>query len=201
MLVRARSDGCGVTVTVAERWLLAALSSVSVWIATRVCPPGAAAVVFQLKESVERAPTARPVTVCVPSVTPAVWSVRTTSKPAVTFCPPTFWTVTPTATVVPWVTALGALTLLTATSVTGAGFTVIAIAMASLLELLSASICVAISVCPLTAAPAVFQGISTVVVAPAVRPATGREPTGTPPADPSVRTTLKLVPTSVPPTF
>ena len=73
--------------------------------------------------------------------------------------------------------------------------------MALLLELLSGSICVAIRVCPLRAAPAVFQRIVTVVVAPAARPGTDAEPTTAPPADPSVSTTLKLVLTSVCPTF
>src|SRR5438094_169330 len=36
MAVNARSTGCGFTVTVVERWLLALLSSAKVWVATSV---------------------------------------------------------------------------------------------------------------------------------------------------------------------
>src|SRR5205809_8124212 len=66
-----------------------------VCVATRVCPPSAALCAFQLHVPVALAPAASPVTVCVPIATPAVASVRTTSKLVLTFTPPTFWTVTP----------------------------------------------------------------------------------------------------------
>src|SRR3989442_990616 len=108
-----------ITVTATERWLLAALASVRLWVATRVCAPSAADVVFQLKESVERAPTESPATVCVPSVTPAVASVRTTLKLLLTFSPPTFWTVTPIVAVFPLVTPAGAVPPAPAATVAG----------------------------------------------------------------------------------
>ena len=157
--------------------------------------------VFQLNVRVVLPPTASPpVTVCVPIVTPAVASVRTRSKLAVTFFPPTFCTATTTATVLPCPTPTGALTPVTARSVDGTGFTSMPIAMLLFAELLSASFCVANRVCPVTADPAVFQGISTVVVAPMARPATVCVPS-VGPAHPSVRTTSKLALTSTSPTF
>src|SRR3989442_3818944 len=74
----------------------------------------------QLKVSVVWAPAERLLTDCGMNGAPsgASWSV--TSK-APTFWLPTFWTVTPTFTVAPWVTDAGAVTLVTATSVMGAG--------------------------------------------------------------------------------
>src|ERR1041384_4337473 len=51
------------------------------------------------------------------------------------------------------------------------GLTVIAIATASLLVLLSASFCVAIRMCPLVATPAVFHLMVRVALAPAASPA------------------------------
>ena len=78
--VKAISVGWGFTWITAESWLLPALASVRLCIATRVCPPSAAFVVFQLKERVERTPTASPLTVCVPRVRPAVVSRRVTTK-------------------------------------------------------------------------------------------------------------------------
>ena len=201
MPLTATSVVAAITVTAAERWLFAALASVSVWVATRVCPPSAADVAFQLNVRVAVAPTASPVTVCVPIATPAVASVKTTSKLVLTFSPPTFWTVTPIAAVVPWVTVAGAVTPVTATSVDGGGFTVIAIATLLFVELLSASFCVAIRMCPLVATPAVFQLTVRVALAPTASPAIVCVPTVTPPAVPSVSTTSKLVLTSCPPTF
>ena len=82
--------------------------------------------VFQLNVRVAVAPTASPATVCVPSVAPAVESVSTTSKLSLTFKPPAFCTVTPMDAVLPCVTAAGATTLLTATSVTGGASTMTA---------------------------------------------------------------------------
>src|SRR3989442_4747889 len=110
------------TVTVVDAWLLVALSSgvrlwlaVSVWLAIEVV-----LLVLQLKVSVVWAPAERLVTVCGANGAPsgASWSV--TSK-APTGWLPTFFTVTPTFTVAPCVKAAGAVTLVTATSVTGAG--------------------------------------------------------------------------------
>src|SRR3989442_14497540 len=74
----------------------------------------------QLKVSVVWAPAERLLTVCGVNGAPsgASWSV--TSK-APTFWLPTFFTVTPTLTVAPWVTDAGAGTLVTATSGMGAG--------------------------------------------------------------------------------
>src|SRR5258708_33762265 len=78
---------------------------------------------------------------------------------------------TATAAVFPWVTAAGAVTLLTATSVVGGAFTMIPMPALLLLEFASASCCVANRVCPLIAAPAVFHGMATVALAPAAGPA------------------------------
>ena len=146
------------------------------------------------------APTASPVTVCVPSVTPAVESVRTTSKLPLTFKPPTFWTVTPMEAVLPWVTALGATTLLTATSVTGGASTITLMPTVLFEGSLSASLTDANSVCPVTAAPAVFQSNVRVAIAPTASPAIVCVPR-IGPLNPSVNTTSKLVVTSCPPTF
>ena len=49
--------------TTTARWLLAALSSVRLWVATSVCPPNAADVVLQGKISVVTAPAASPAVV------------------------------------------------------------------------------------------------------------------------------------------
>ena len=146
------------------------------------------------------APTASPVTICVPRVTPAVESVRTTSKVPLTFKPPTFWTVTPMEAVLPCVTAVGATTLLTATSVTGGACTMTPIPTVLFAGSLSASFCVANRVCPVTAAPAVFQSNVRVALAPTARPAIVCVPRIGPP-NPSANTTSKLVVTSCPPTF
>src|SRR5213083_2575155 len=96
------------TVTVVDAWLLVALSSgVRLWLAVSVwLPIEVVLLVLQLKVSVVWAPAG------------ASWSV--TSK-APTGWLPTFFTVTPTFTVAPCVKAAGAVTLVTATSVTGAG--------------------------------------------------------------------------------
>src|SRR5256712_13435543 len=80
MPVTATSVVGAITVTATERWLLAALASVRLWVATRVCPPSAADVAFKLNVRVAGAPTASPVTVWGPIVTPAVASVRTDRK-------------------------------------------------------------------------------------------------------------------------
>src|SRR2546427_261379 len=108
------------TVTVVDAWLLVALSSVRLWLAVSVWPPIVPPLVFQLKVSVVAAPAASPVIVCGANGAPsgASWSV-TSNAP--TGWLPTFFTVTPTFTVAPWVTAAGPVTLVTATSVTGAG--------------------------------------------------------------------------------
>src|SRR5437762_13601602 len=55
--------------------------------------------------------------------------------------------------------------------------TVIAIARALLLELASGSFCVAVRMCPLIAAPAVFQLMVRAALAPAARPGMGCVPT------------------------
>ena len=68
MLARAISAGAAITLTVIALWLLAALSSVRLCVATRLCPPTAAFVVFQVKLHAVLAPKASPVTVCVPVV-------------------------------------------------------------------------------------------------------------------------------------
>src|SRR6266576_6681 len=115
-----------------------------------------------------------------------------------TCCPPTFCTVTTTAAVLPTVTSVGALTLVTARS--AGGCTVIPIPTLLFEPTSSGSFCVANRVCPVVVTPAVFQGISTVVVAPTARPATVCVPTSAPP-QPSVRATSKLVLTSSSPTF
>src|SRR3989442_12948923 len=76
--------------------------------------------VLQLKVSVVWAPAERLLTVCGVSGAPsgASWSV--TSK-APTFWLPTFFTVTPTLPVAPWVPDAGAGALVTARCVVGAG--------------------------------------------------------------------------------
>ena len=81
------------------------------------------------------------------------------------------------------------------------GSTVTTIARALLLELTSASFCVAVRMCPLVATPAVFQLKVRVALAPAASPGIVWVPTVTPPVPPSVSTTSKLVVTSWPPTF
>src|SRR5439155_22096228 len=81
------------------------------------------------------------------------------------------------------------------------GFTLIAIARALLLAFASGNFCVAVRICPLIAAPPVFQLIVPVTLAPIARPAKVWVPTTTLPAVPSVSTTSKLVVTSCPPTF
>src|SRR5438034_1392160 len=52
MAVRAMSVGLGFTWTTADSELFPALASARVWLTTRVCPPSAAPVVFQLNEIV-----------------------------------------------------------------------------------------------------------------------------------------------------
>ena len=134
-------------------------------------------------------------TVCVPIVTPDAESVRTTSKLPLTFRPPTFCTVTPMDAVLPCVTALGATTLVTATSVTGGGCTMTPIPTVLFDVLASARFTVANSVWPVTAAPAVFQLIVRVVVTPTASPAIVCLPSSGPP-NPSLRTTSKFDVTS-----
>src|SRR5438093_4645467 len=121
MLANAKSTGVASTLTVAERWLLAATSSDRVWLATSVCDPTAAVPVFQLKERVVPAPGVSPVTVCVPIVTPpAVASVRTTLKLLLIFVPPMFWRVTLMVAVLPLPIDAGALMHVAAPSLAGA---------------------------------------------------------------------------------
>src|SRR5207249_1072543 len=104
----------GSTVTTIARALLLELTSASFCVAVRMCPLVATPAVFQLKVRVALAPaevqlkdrvavatTASAVTVWVPIVTPAVASVKTTLKVVLTFSPPTFWTVTQMAAVLP----------------------------------------------------------------------------------------------------
>ena len=79
--------------------------------------------------------------------------------------------------------------------------TVIAIARALLLELASGSFCVAVRMCPLIAAPAVFQLMVRAALAPAARPGMVCVPTTALPAEPSVSTTSISAVTSCPPTF
>src|SRR5439155_3856371 len=109
------------TLTVAEAWLLAALSSGKAWLPVSVWLPSELPVVFQANVSVADAPAARPGTVCVPMVAASVTSWSVTSKLTPTFWLPTFLTVTPTLTLAPWVTFAGAETAVTAMSVVGAG--------------------------------------------------------------------------------
>src|SRR5260370_789630 len=134
-------------------------------------------------------------------VTPAVASVRTTLKLLPTFCPPTFWMVTPTEAVLPCVTELGALTLVTAMSVTGGASTSMPIPTLLFAGLASASFCVANRVGPLSAAPAVFQLNVSVALAPTASPGIVCVPSTALPYVPSVSTTSKLGVTSWPPTF
>src|SRR2546426_3555563 len=108
------------TVTLVDAWLLAALSSVRLWLAGSVLPPIVLPLVFQLKVSVAAAPTASPMIVCGADGAPSGASWGVTSN-APTGLLPTVLTVTPTFTVAPWVTAAGPVTLVTATSVTGVG--------------------------------------------------------------------------------
>src|SRR5258708_34187358 len=56
ILASVISAGCGFTVTTVERWLLAALSSARLCVATRVCPPSAAAAVLHRDSPVPAAP-------------------------------------------------------------------------------------------------------------------------------------------------
>src|SRR5258708_37208562 len=100
---------------------------------------------------------------------------------------------TATAAVFPWVTAAGAVTLLTATSVVGGAFTMIPMPALLLLEFASASCCVANRGCPLSAAPAVFQVKVRVAVAPAASPGIVREPSDGVAGNPSVSPPLHLV--------
>src|SRR2546427_7130627 len=81
------------------------------------------------------------------------------------------------------------------------GSTLTMIARALLLELTSASFCVAVRMCPLVATPAVFQLKVRVALAPAASPGIVWVPSVTPPVPPSVSTTSKVVVTSCPPTF
>src|SRR5438552_603480 len=193
--------------------LFAGLASASFWVAKSVWPAIAAPAVFQSRVRVTLTPTASPVMVWVATVAPANPSVSTTSKLVVTSSPPTFCTVTTTCAVSPWATERGPVMPVTARSVPGGAggggggggdtdgsVTLIPIPMLLFAGLASASCCVANSVCPVIAAPAVFQGISTVVVAPTTSPATVPVPT-VGPAHPSVRITVKLGPTSTSPTF
>ena len=83
--VIAISSGFGVTEMTVVRRLLAALSSARACVATSLCPPSAAPVVFQLNTSVVLAPTASPWIVCVPIVTPAVESCSVTVMSPATF--------------------------------------------------------------------------------------------------------------------
>src|SRR2546426_12546271 len=108
------------TVTLVDAWLLAALSSVRLWLAVSVWPPIVLPLVFQLKVSVAAAPTASPMIVCGANGAPSGASCSVTSN-APTGWLPTFLTVTPTFTLAPWVTAAGHVTLVTAKSVPGAG--------------------------------------------------------------------------------
>src|SRR5882762_1232061 len=123
------------------------------------------------------------------------------SKLLLTFRPPTFWTVTTMAAVLPWATDAGAVTPLTATSVTGGACTSIPTPTLLFAGLASASFCVANSVCPLSAAPAVFQLNVRVTLAPTASPVIVCVPRTALPYVPSVSTTSKLVVTSAPPTF
>src|SRR2546426_12043693 len=110
------------TVTVVDAWLLVALSSgVRLWPAVSVwLPIEGVLLVLQLNVSVVWAPAERLLTVCGANDVPsgASWSV-TSNAP--TGWLPTFFTGTPTFTGAPCVTAAGPVTLVTATSVTGAG--------------------------------------------------------------------------------
>ena len=86
------------------------------------------------------------------------------------------------------------------TAISAGGVTITAIPMLLFDQTSSGSFWVANSVCPFVVAPAVFQGKSTVVVAPTARPGTVCVPTSVP-AHPSVSSTLKLELTSTSPAF
>ena len=100
----------------------------------------------------------------------------------------------------PWGTDAGALTPVTATSATAGGFTMIPMPTVLLPPLASASVWCANRVCPVTAAVAVFQAKSSVVLAPRGSPPTVWLPIVVPSVA-SVRTTSKLAPTSRSPVF
>src|SRR5439155_566047 len=130
-------------------------------------------------------------------VTPAVASRSVMSKLALAFWPPTFWTLTTIAALVPWITVAGAFMF---TAISAGGITITEIAILLFDQTSSGSFWVANSVWPFVAAPAVLHGMSTVALAPTARPATARVPT-TGPLYPSVSSTLKLVVTSSSPAF
>src|SRR6266576_5531180 len=109
----------GFTGIVVKRWLLATLSSPRLWLPTSVWLPVVVGVHANVR--VALAPTARPGTLCVPTVTCAVVSCRTTSKADVTFWLPKFLMVTATLAVLPCTAALGPVMPMTATSVSGPG--------------------------------------------------------------------------------
>src|SRR2546425_12283601 len=100
----------------------------------------------------------------------------------------------------PCVTAVGATTLLTATSVTGGASTITSMPTVLFAGSVSASFCVANSVCPVMAAPAVFQSNVRVTLTPTASPAIVCVPS-VGPLNPSVNTTSKGAVTSWPPTF
>src|ERR1041385_4969423 len=139
--VTATSVESGFTLTLAVPWSFAGLPSARVCVATSVCPPSVAPPVFQANVAVVEYVIARPGIACVQNVRPEVASRSTTLNPP-TCCPPMFWTVTTTVAVLPTVTSVGALTLVTAMS--GGGITVMPMPTALLDETASASCDVAI---------------------------------------------------------
>src|SRR5438552_11364528 len=105
------------------------------------------------------------------------------------------------AAVAPCVTDAGAVTPLTAMSVTGGASTSIPIPTLLFAGLASASFWVANSVCPPSAEPAVIQLNVRVTLAPAASPGIVCVASTALPCVPSVSATSKLVVTSCPPTF
>src|SRR5260370_16881923 len=117
--VTAMSVTGGFTGSVVARWSLAALPSARVGLPTSVWLRVVVGV--QAKVRVALAPTARPATLCVPTVTCTVVSCRVTSNGDVTSWLPKFFTITVTLAVLPCPTELGPRTLITGRSVSGPG--------------------------------------------------------------------------------
>jgi len=149
--------------------------------------------VAQLKVTVVPSPAARPPTLCVPIVTPSVASTRVTTKAPAAWLP-TFCTVTLTPAVSPWSTDATVLTLVTLTSVTGAGpagdWTVTTLDAWSLAGLSSGKSWLPVSVWSPIEALALFQLMVTIVWAPTARLATLLVPMVTPSVS-STRVTVK----------
>src|SRR5882762_8183799 len=118
------------------------LSSGSLEFANRVCPVIAAPAVFHGISSVVLAPPARLGTVPVATTGTIHPSLNSTLNGAVISTSPTFWTVTITCAVSPWVTERGPAIPVVAIS-SGLGVTLIIVARRLFPALSSARVCVA----------------------------------------------------------